>query len=417
MSTFNSGFRAGFRTDSLVRGLSIGAAGAVIAIAGSLASAGGYASTAASGFRDIDGDRSQVITVTNDEGDRIQVKIVNNDAPVVTVNGKKIDSDRVEYNRATGKITIKDKGGNTIHVVTTQFPSVPRLGSGIGGRVGGLTLTQTPGIGIAPSAVQASEKPKVMIGIYRSDLSPELAAHLGLEDKPAFVIEKIVPGLGADRAGLQTYDIVTGVDGKPASELGEVLRDKQPGSELSLDIIRRGESKKVTIKLEAYDSQKLATVESEMVDIDPDNPLARFPSLGNGQASPLNNIRTFAWSSRGADEQARETLEEAMSKLEGQLPQADFQAAREAIEKAVRELEESRSELLSIAPRMQGDMLIIPPTPSAPGSARASQSEELNTRLDMLEQRFDSLESRWDSLADRFERLFERLERSSDSDD
>src|SRR5947209_7419849 len=55
------------------------------------------------------------------------------------------------------------------------------------------------------------------LGIYASPVHPAMAAQLKLKPKTGMVVEGVIPGSAAERAGIQQYDIVTAVEGQPFS--------------------------------------------------------------------------------------------------------------------------------------------------------------------------------------------------------
>jgi serine protease Do len=82
------------------------------------------------------------------------------------------------------------------------------------------------------------------LGISVSSISPDLAAGLGLPDKPGVILEDVMPGSSADIAGLHPGDVVTAIDERPIQEpqqLSVILFSKQVGDEVRF-MIRRQDS-------------------------------------------------------------------------------------------------------------------------------------------------------------------------------
>lgn len=102
--------------------------------------------------------------------------------------------------------------------------------------------------------------PKVMMGVTLSSPDEALAEHFGLDSEEVTMIAGITLGLPADKAGIKRFDLVTEIEGKkPAgqNDLRKALRAKAPGDEIALTIISKGQTKAVTLKLEAFDAEKL----------------------------------------------------------------------------------------------------------------------------------------------------------------
>ena len=85
-------------------------------------------------------------------------------------------------------------------------------------------------------------------------VSEALAAQLGLEPEAVSLVAAVAPGLGAARAGLLRFDLITHLDGRSPAGLtrfSEHIARKRPGAHLFLRIIRRGTSLDLAIPLPA----------------------------------------------------------------------------------------------------------------------------------------------------------------------
>jgi S1-C subfamily serine protease len=105
------------------------------------------------------------------------------------------------------------------------------------------------------------------IGISGGTITPELARAVNLPVKEGVIVQTVVKGGPADKAGIEGGntsatidgaevslggDIITEVDGKKVAgmdELVEVINGKQPGEELELTILRDGSTKTATVTL------------------------------------------------------------------------------------------------------------------------------------------------------------------------
>ncbi|MGB0064247.1 MAG: trypsin-like peptidase domain-containing protein, partial [Terracidiphilus sp.] len=103
------------------------------------------------------------------------------------------------------------------------------------------------------------------LGIYSFAIGPDLAGQMGLGDNSGVLIQRVVPGGAADRAGLrggneQAYvgntpimlggDLIVAIDGQQVEDTQDInaIMDKhQPGDTVSVTIIRG--QRKMTIKL------------------------------------------------------------------------------------------------------------------------------------------------------------------------
>ncbi|MHB8587451.1 MAG: S1C family serine protease [Candidatus Dormibacteraceae bacterium] len=73
------------------------------------------------------------------------------------------------------------------------------------------------------------------LGISATDLTPAIAAHLGLNLTSGALVVGVLSGSPAEQAGLGRYAVITAIDGSPiasATDLGNVLHAHQPGDQV-----------------------------------------------------------------------------------------------------------------------------------------------------------------------------------------
>ena len=114
---------------------------------------------------------------------------------------------------------------------------------------------------------KTGEVEHAFIGISGGTVTPELAKALNLPVDEGVIVQVVVKGSPADKAGLEAGDtsatidgeevklggdIITEVDGKPLKsmdELVEVIQESQPGDELKLTILRGDKEKTAEVTL------------------------------------------------------------------------------------------------------------------------------------------------------------------------
>ncbi len=88
------------------------------------------------------------------------------------------------------------------------------------------------------------------LGVRIQDLTPELAQALGLKEEGGAVVNQVVKGEAADKAGIKEGDVIVEVDGKKiknANDLRLYIGSLPPGKEVQLRIYR--DKKYLTIKV------------------------------------------------------------------------------------------------------------------------------------------------------------------------
>ena len=101
--------------------------------------------------------------------------------------------------------------------------------------------------------------PKVMLGVYTGEPGDSLREHLGIKGD-AILVERVIKGLSADKAGIKDKDIIISIDGSDglsSKGLTELLSKHNPGDEIKIVVVRKGEKMKLPTKLHAYDAEAL----------------------------------------------------------------------------------------------------------------------------------------------------------------
>lgn len=391
-----------------------------------------YSDNTASTSREetVKGDRTFVFK--SDDGEHsYEVKIVNGVVEFAAIDGERISKDRVRTEPE--RVVFLSDNGETLYEfkvpAMTQSAWAPKDGDG------------------QQFVIEARvERPKVMLGINLSEPGDAMRKQLKLgKDQQVILVEKVIEGLPAQRAGLEDYDVILSIDGGDDANperLTKVLREKSPGDTLKLVVLRGGERKEIVAKLDAYDPDRLGVSPS-----DAQRELARVtPTPPNAPATPGMRMFRFdetlspevherimnALKQSGLDEadlkRVREQIEAQLGSLntlfvenglredgEGGLKlefefsdhldetqrramdeaRAAVEAAREKARNAMREAERQVMELRN-------------------GKLVVRNAERMGDELAQLEKRLDALESRLETqmerITDMFERMMERLD-------
>jgi serine protease DegQ len=90
------------------------------------------------------------------------------------------------------------------------------------------------------------------LGITPDHVTREIAAELGLDEARGVVVLDVVEGSPAAEAGIQPGDVIVGIDEariETVEDLFGELRQRRPGTQARLTIIRDGQSQEVTVTL------------------------------------------------------------------------------------------------------------------------------------------------------------------------
>jgi serine protease DegQ len=90
------------------------------------------------------------------------------------------------------------------------------------------------------------------LGVQPDQVTRESAAQLGLDQARGVVVLRVVPGGPADTARLRPGDVITGMDEAAVDTVEDLfgeLRQRKPGSQVRLTIVRDGRRQEVTVTL------------------------------------------------------------------------------------------------------------------------------------------------------------------------
>ncbi len=90
------------------------------------------------------------------------------------------------------------------------------------------------------------------IGVNLENLTPELGQQFGVPSGKGAVVANVSPGGPGEKAGLKSGDVVTAIDGKKVDSYDELTMDvisHEPGSTVTLDVVRNGQPMKVKVTL------------------------------------------------------------------------------------------------------------------------------------------------------------------------
>jgi serine protease Do len=97
------------------------------------------------------------------------------------------------------------------------------------------------------------------IGIQIADVTPDNAKFFHMDKAAGALISEVQPDTPGAKAGLQTGDVVSELDGKPVAGAGQLqmtVGQKRPGETIHLQVVRDGKPITVAVTLEALGGDK-----------------------------------------------------------------------------------------------------------------------------------------------------------------
>jgi serine protease Do len=153
-----------------------------------------------------------------------------------------------------------DVNGNVIGVNTAIF-------SPSGGSVGiGFAIPSDTVKTVIAQLEKSGKVTRGWIGVQIQQVTPDIAESLGLKNAEGALVAEPQPDSPAAKAGIQSGDVITTVDGQPvknARELARKISSMAPGSSVKLGIWRKGEEKALTLTLGELPNTRQARASTE----------------------------------------------------------------------------------------------------------------------------------------------------------
>lgn len=103
-----------------------------------------------------------------------------------------------------------------------------------------------------PRPGEAEGARRAMLGVMLESVDEALARHLEVDPEKAVVVSGVVPGSGAAEAGVREHDIIVRIADFASADtetIRRVVREKAPGEEVRVVVLRKGERVPLTVRL------------------------------------------------------------------------------------------------------------------------------------------------------------------------
>jgi Do/DeqQ family serine protease len=122
-----------------------------------------------------------------------------------------------------------------------------------GGNIGiGFAIPVNMAHSVMDQLISSGKVRRSMLGVGVQTMTSDLASGLGTKEVRGVLVNSVAPGSPADRAGVKTGDIVTGVNGVPVNDsnaLRNTVASSAPGSDLTVSLLRNGSEQQIHVKV------------------------------------------------------------------------------------------------------------------------------------------------------------------------
>ena len=97
------------------------------------------------------------------------------------------------------------------------------------------------------------------LGVVIQEITPELKDKLGLQSEKGALVADVAKDGPAEKAGIQRGDVIVSYDGKDVEEMQDLplmVASTPVGKEVSVTVVRKGERKSFTVKIEKLKEEK-----------------------------------------------------------------------------------------------------------------------------------------------------------------
>jgi len=105
-----------------------------------------------------------------------------------------------------------------------------------------------------------------MLGVGIQPVTSDIAAGLGLKDARGILVNSVVPGGPADKAGIKAGDVITASNGTAVNDtnvLRNMVASTAPGTDLTLTLLRNGAEQQVHVKVGELTDEAAARQKSD----------------------------------------------------------------------------------------------------------------------------------------------------------
>jgi serine protease Do len=187
-------------------------------------------------------------------------------AGIVSARGRAIDANPYDdYMQIDAPINKGNSGGPTFDVDGNVVGVNTAIYSPSGGSVGiGFDIPANVAKRVISELKDNGSVTRGQLGVEVQPVTAEIADSLGMKTAEGALVDQAQPGTPAAKAGVQSGDVITAINGTTVKDSGDLARRVAaiaPGSTVNLVILRNGEQKNLTVTLGKLSDQQLARAE------------------------------------------------------------------------------------------------------------------------------------------------------------
>ena len=162
-------------------------------------------------------------------------------------------ADYEDFIQTDAAINPGNSGGPLINLDGEAIGINTAIFSRTGGSVGiGFAIPINMAKSIKDQLVNEGKVTRGQLGVLISDLTNDVAEYFGLDSTRAVMVNQVLDGSPAQRAGLQAGDVILKIDGRDVNGMGQLrnsIASVAPGTTINLLVYREGKEKTLPVRI------------------------------------------------------------------------------------------------------------------------------------------------------------------------
>jgi Do/DeqQ family serine protease len=166
------------------------------------------------------------------------------------------DGSFADFIQTDAAINRGNSGGALVNTAGQLVGINSQILSPTGGNIGiGFAIPSNMAKSVMEQLVKAGKVRRGQLGVTVQTVTSDIAQSLELKEIRGALVNSVVPGGAAERAGLRQGDVIVGLNGQPVNDHNE-LRNRvagtQPDTEVTISVIRDGREQQLRARLGEY---------------------------------------------------------------------------------------------------------------------------------------------------------------------
>ena len=166
------------------------------------------------------------------------------------------DGSFADFIQTDAAINRGNSGGALVNTAGQLVGINSQILSPTGGNIGiGFAIPSNMAKSVMDQLVKTGKVRRGQLGVSVQPVTSDIAQSLELKEIRGALVNSVVPGSAAERAGLRQGDVIIGLNGQPVADNNELrnrIAGAQPDTEVTLNVLREGREQQLRARLGEY---------------------------------------------------------------------------------------------------------------------------------------------------------------------